>query len=70
MLWFLVTTALAGVIGHMLVRFYSDPLNRRLRVKFWHEAPKKRGSRRRLERPLPKKSRKDSHKTSFGFTVA
>jgi peptidoglycan/LPS O-acetylase OafA/YrhL len=31
-LWFLAYTALAGVLGAMVARFYSEPLNRRLRA--------------------------------------
>lgn len=31
--WFLATTALAGVLGYVVARFYSEPLNQRLRVK-------------------------------------
>ena len=32
-LWFPATTALAGIAGHVLARGYSDPLNRRLRLR-------------------------------------
>jgi peptidoglycan/LPS O-acetylase OafA/YrhL len=32
-LWFLAITALAGVLGYVVARFYSEPLNRRLRAK-------------------------------------
>jgi len=32
-LWFLATTALAGAAGHTVARFYSEPLNHRLRAK-------------------------------------
>jgi len=33
-LWFLATTALAGVAGYALERLYSEPLNRRIRARF------------------------------------
>lgn len=39
-LWFLATTALTGVAGHVLARSYSDPLNRRLRLGLWQATPK------------------------------
>jgi peptidoglycan/LPS O-acetylase OafA/YrhL len=32
-LWFLAASALAGGLGHLVARFYSEPLNHRLRVK-------------------------------------
>ncbi len=32
-LWFLATTTLAGVLGYLVARFYSEPLNRRLRMR-------------------------------------
>ncbi|HEY7402796.1 MAG TPA: acyltransferase [Candidatus Angelobacter sp.] len=32
-LWFLLTTALAGATGYLVARFYSEPLNRKIRVK-------------------------------------
>jgi len=32
-LWFLMTTALAGIYGYLVARFYSEPLNYWLRVK-------------------------------------
>lgn len=32
-LWFLGTVALAGGLGHMVARFYSEPLNHQLRTK-------------------------------------
>ncbi|MBZ5509226.1 MAG: acyltransferase [Acidobacteriia bacterium] len=32
-LWFLATAALAGAAGYAVARFYSEPLNHRLRVK-------------------------------------
>jgi len=31
-LWFLATLALAGVLGYLVSRFYSEPLNQRLRI--------------------------------------
>jgi peptidoglycan/LPS O-acetylase OafA/YrhL len=31
-LWFVAITALAGVLGFLVAKFYSEPLNRRLRV--------------------------------------
>jgi peptidoglycan/LPS O-acetylase OafA/YrhL len=39
-LWFVATTALTGVTGSLLARFYSDPLNRRLRLGLWQAVPK------------------------------
>jgi peptidoglycan/LPS O-acetylase OafA/YrhL len=33
-LWFLATAALAGVAGHVVARFYSEPLNDKLRMRF------------------------------------
>ncbi|HEX3092050.1 MAG TPA: acyltransferase [Candidatus Angelobacter sp.] len=38
-LWFLAITALCGVAGHVLARYYSDPLNRRLRTRSVHVGP-------------------------------
>jgi peptidoglycan/LPS O-acetylase OafA/YrhL len=32
--WFLLTIAVAGVVGDSVARFYSEPLNRALRLKF------------------------------------
>jgi peptidoglycan/LPS O-acetylase OafA/YrhL len=32
-LWFLVTTALTGVLGYLLARLYSEPVNRALRAR-------------------------------------
>jgi peptidoglycan/LPS O-acetylase OafA/YrhL len=32
-LWFLATTALSGIAGHAVARFYSEPLNQKLRWK-------------------------------------
>jgi len=40
-LWFFVITALTGVAGSVLARFYSDPLNRRLRSGLRQAAPKR-----------------------------
>jgi peptidoglycan/LPS O-acetylase OafA/YrhL len=37
--WFLGTVALAGGIGYMVARFYSEPLNHRLRKKLSEIAP-------------------------------
>ncbi|HEX3586284.1 MAG TPA: acyltransferase [Candidatus Angelobacter sp.] len=39
-LWFLAITALTGVAGHVLARSYSGPLNRRLRTRSLHAAPR------------------------------
>jgi peptidoglycan/LPS O-acetylase OafA/YrhL len=39
-LWFLAITALTGVTGHVLARSYSNPLNRRLRTRSLHAAPR------------------------------
>jgi peptidoglycan/LPS O-acetylase OafA/YrhL len=39
-LWFLAITALTGIAGHALARSYSDPLNRRLRLKLGQTTPK------------------------------
>jgi len=33
-LWFLAMTALSGVLGYLVARFYSEPLNRIVRAKF------------------------------------
>jgi len=33
-LWFLATAALAGAAGYLVARFYSEPLNLLLRLKF------------------------------------
>ena len=33
LLWFVVITTLAAVLGHLLTRFYSEPLNRLLRSR-------------------------------------
>jgi peptidoglycan/LPS O-acetylase OafA/YrhL len=33
-LWFLATTALAGALGYLVARFYSEPANHRLRQRF------------------------------------
>ena len=32
-LWFLATTALTGAAGHAVARFYSEPLNYKLRMR-------------------------------------
>ncbi len=32
--WFLLITAFTGMAGYLVARFYSEPLNRMLRVKF------------------------------------
>ena len=37
-LWFLATLALAGGLGHLVARFYSEPLNHRLRTKLINAA--------------------------------
>jgi len=37
-LWFLATLALAGGLGGLVARFYSEPLNRRLRTKLLNVA--------------------------------
>jgi peptidoglycan/LPS O-acetylase OafA/YrhL len=33
-LWFLAATGLAGLLGYAVARFYSEPLNRRIRTRF------------------------------------
>jgi peptidoglycan/LPS O-acetylase OafA/YrhL len=38
-LWFLATLALAGGLGFLMARFYSEPLNRRLRTTFIDASP-------------------------------
>jgi peptidoglycan/LPS O-acetylase OafA/YrhL len=38
-LWFLGTVALAGGLGYMVARFYSEPLNHRLRTKLLGTVP-------------------------------
>lgn len=35
-LWFLVTTAFTGILGYLIARFYSEPLNQWLRAKSKH----------------------------------
>jgi peptidoglycan/LPS O-acetylase OafA/YrhL len=40
-LWFLATTALTGIAGCAVARFYSEPLNRALRARFAPAAPKR-----------------------------
>jgi peptidoglycan/LPS O-acetylase OafA/YrhL len=37
-LWFLATTALSGVAGYLVARFYSEPLNARLRARLLSSA--------------------------------
>jgi peptidoglycan/LPS O-acetylase OafA/YrhL len=39
-LWFLGTLALAGELGYLVARFYSEPLNDRLRTKLIDPAPR------------------------------
>ena len=39
-LWFLGTLALAGGLGYLVARFYSEPLNDRLRTKLINPAPR------------------------------
>lgn len=36
-LWFLATSALAGALGYLVARFYSEPLNHRLRSRLMGE---------------------------------
>ncbi|MBZ5493435.1 MAG: acyltransferase [Acidobacteriia bacterium] len=38
-LWFLATLALTGALGHVVARFYSEPLNHQLRTKFLATSP-------------------------------
>ncbi|HEY2498586.1 MAG TPA: acyltransferase [Candidatus Angelobacter sp.] len=38
-LWFLAATALAGFLGYAVARFYSEPLNHLLRMKFMPKKP-------------------------------
>jgi peptidoglycan/LPS O-acetylase OafA/YrhL len=38
-LWFLAILALAGVLGYLVARFYSEPLNHRLRTKLLGTVP-------------------------------
>jgi peptidoglycan/LPS O-acetylase OafA/YrhL len=40
-IWFLAITALAGTAGHFVAQFYSEPLNRRLRIRFLPAPPKR-----------------------------
>ena len=42
LLWFLAMTALSGVLGYLVARFYSEPLNRIVRTKFLPAAPHSR----------------------------
>ena len=37
-LWFLAMTALSGVLGYVVARFYSEPLNRMVRTRFLPDA--------------------------------
>jgi peptidoglycan/LPS O-acetylase OafA/YrhL len=39
-LWFLAILALAGGLGSLVARFYSEPLNDRLRTKLISPAPR------------------------------
>ena len=39
--WFLGTAAIAGVLGYCVARYYSEPLNRALRVRFMPERAKR-----------------------------
>ena len=32
-LWFLAITALSGMLGYVVAKFYSEPLNHRLRAE-------------------------------------
>jgi peptidoglycan/LPS O-acetylase OafA/YrhL len=38
-LWFLATTVVAGFLGYLIARFYSEPLNQQLRTKFLRAKP-------------------------------
>jgi peptidoglycan/LPS O-acetylase OafA/YrhL len=38
-LWFLATLALTGALGHVVARFYSEPLNHKLRTKLLATSP-------------------------------
>jgi peptidoglycan/LPS O-acetylase OafA/YrhL len=38
--WFLAATALSGLLGYIVARFYSEPLNQRLRTRFSSSPPK------------------------------
>jgi cell division protein FtsW (lipid II flippase) len=38
-LWFLATTGLTGAVGYVVARFYSEPLNRQLRMSFLRSVP-------------------------------
>jgi peptidoglycan/LPS O-acetylase OafA/YrhL len=40
---FVATILIAGLLGELVARFYSEPVNRRLR-KYWGDGPKKLGS--------------------------
>ena len=37
--WFIAVTALAGVAGYAVARFYSEPVNRKLRTRFLAKGP-------------------------------
>jgi peptidoglycan/LPS O-acetylase OafA/YrhL len=43
-LWFLATLALAGTLGYVVARFYSEPLNRQLRTRLINAMPKHRAA--------------------------
>ena len=45
-IWFLLTTAFAGVAGYLVARFYSEPLNRKIRVEFRRNAARKMAAER------------------------
>lgn len=40
-LWFLATLALAGAMGYLVARFYSEPLNYQLRTRLINAMPKR-----------------------------
>ena len=40
-LWFLATLALAGGLGYLVARFYSEPLNQKLRTRLHNALPKR-----------------------------
>lgn len=40
-LWFLGTLALAGALGYLVARFYSEPLNHKLRTRLINAIPKR-----------------------------
>jgi peptidoglycan/LPS O-acetylase OafA/YrhL len=39
-LWFFAATALSGLLGYVVARFYSEPLNQRLRTRFSSSPPR------------------------------